>query len=122
MSNATYYRGGLSYSFQYPRDNYYNRGYPEQHQRPARQAPRQNGYNRSSSRRKSKGGSGLGILIRIIIIILFIAVLMIEPLRNQFFRYLEAGLDHYNEIPESSEFILERRLSIETDQPIDYTL
>jgi hypothetical protein len=47
---------------------------------------------------------------------------MIQPLRERFFMYLEAGLDHYNEIPESAEFILERRLSIETDQPIDYSL
>ncbi len=120
-SNATYYRNGLSYNAQYPRDNY-GRGYPEQYQRPNRPAQRQSNYDRDSSRRKRKGGSGLGIVFRIIIIILFIAVLMIEPLRDQFFMYLQAGLDHYNEIPESSEFILERRMAIETDQPIDYTL
>jgi hypothetical protein len=36
--------------------------------------------------------------------------------------YLENGLDHYNEIPASAEFILERSFTIETDEPIDYTL
>ncbi len=127
--NAVNYRSGLSYNVQYQGD-FYGRGQPQQRGYPPRQdyPPQRRSSQQSqpqSDRNKSrrrKGGRGLGIVLRVLIIIIFIAILIIPSLRDQFFLYLEAGLDHYNEIPASAEFILERKLSIESDEPIDYTL
>ncbi len=125
----------LRYHFQrrdYYYDDYYDDyGYDDRDRYESRrQARRDDAYDRRQPPHKqessgSRGGSALGIIIRILFMILIIAFFIMpqfEPYRNTFIDYLMAGLYKYQEVPDSVEFTVQREMIIESDDYIDYTL
>ena len=75
--------------------------------------------------RNDNSGSALGIVIRVIFMILILMFFLLpqfQPYRDTFLDYLMAGLYKYQEVPDSVDFTVERIMTIDSDDYLNYTL
>ncbi len=103
--------------------------YPRNRRSPAydrgRDYPRRPPPKKEDTRSSAAAASVIGIILRVLLMIFIIAFFIMPhfaPYRNTFIDYLMAGLYKYEEVPDSVDFSVERVLTIESDDYLNYTL